>query len=376
MINSAFSVALMGEVDAGKSTLLGQILLQTNSLRLNKILEAERTSLQMGKSFEPAFLLDAFEEERLQEMTMDSTSTHVFWSGQEFKFFDTPGHKELSNKFLGSSCFSDFALLVIDSSRPLGSEQLRHLHDLFFLQPRPFGIVINKISEADQNGFLEIKELLMHNLVEYQKWLKFILPSDAKTGLGISGSKSYRWADENISVLSSLEKSSREKFFSTHLSFRIYPHSSPHQGLLFLDSGRLNLNDNYSNGMDTICLKKLEPLTLDSGEEELFGPRIFTANWSPSSGSAKLFSPRFSRPEELTPLKSFEAATLAFFESKFAVDQLQFSGKILNCKSELISENKARIDLQENHFVIRSFYKDLIFLMRWQGSIKGLGRVL
>ncbi len=179
-----FNIALIGEVDAGKSTTLGQILMKTGSVLESRVKEADRASRAQNKDFEPAFLLDAFEYERQNEMTVDITSVACRYQDLDIRFLDTPGHRKLSNKFIGGACYADLALLILDSTRPCVPEHFRHAQMLRTLGLRNFAVIINKweaSSFKDLNSYLQI---LSPHLNSLNSKIHFTLPVSAKTGTG------------------------------------------------------------------------------------------------------------------------------------------------------------------------------------------------
>ena len=183
-MKSQFSIALIGEVDAGKSTTLGQILMKTGSVLESRVKEADRASRAQNKDFEPAFLLDAFEYERQNEMTVDITSVACRYQDLDIRFLDTPGHKELSNKFIGGACYADLALLILDSTRPCVPEHFRHAQMLSTLGLRNFAIIINKweaSSFKDLNSYLQTLSPYLNSL---NSKIHFTLPVSAKVGTG------------------------------------------------------------------------------------------------------------------------------------------------------------------------------------------------
>ncbi len=179
-----FNIALIGEVDAGKSTTLGQILMKTGSVLESRVKEADRASRAQNKDFEPAFLLDAFEYERQNEMTVDITSVACRYKDLDIRFLDTPGHRELSNKFIGGACYADLALLILDSTRPCVPEHFRHAQMLSTLGLRNFAIIINKWESSsfkDLNSYLQILSPYLDSL---NSKIHFALPVSAKVGTG------------------------------------------------------------------------------------------------------------------------------------------------------------------------------------------------
>jgi small GTP-binding protein len=181
----SFSVAMIGEVDAGKSTTLGQILLETFSLNENKISEAQKASRVKGGDFEPAFLLDAFEYERVHEMTVDVTSVTCQFADIEVKFLDTPGHRELSNKFIGGACHADLALLILDSTVSPNADHFRHARMLQQLGIRDFLVVLNKWDRSGSQAWPVYQKAIEQNILLSEAKIHAVVPVSAKLGSGI-----------------------------------------------------------------------------------------------------------------------------------------------------------------------------------------------
>ena len=66
-------LVIVGHVDHGKSTLVGRLMADTDSLPTGKLDFVQNICDQQGKSFEFAFLLDAMEEEQKQGITIDAS---------------------------------------------------------------------------------------------------------------------------------------------------------------------------------------------------------------------------------------------------------------------------------------------------------------
>ena len=64
MSKDIIKIAFVGHIDHGKSTLIGRLLFDTESLKPDKIKEIELKSKELGKDFEYSFVLDAFQEEQ------------------------------------------------------------------------------------------------------------------------------------------------------------------------------------------------------------------------------------------------------------------------------------------------------------------------
>src|SRR3546814_460790 len=66
-------IVVVGNVDHGKSTLIGRLLYDTDSLPPGKVEELEAISARRGMAIEWSFVLDAFQAERDQAVTIDTT---------------------------------------------------------------------------------------------------------------------------------------------------------------------------------------------------------------------------------------------------------------------------------------------------------------
>jgi bifunctional enzyme CysN/CysC len=96
-------LVVVGHVDHGKSTLIGRLLFDTNSVEEGKAERIEAACKAEGMEFEYAFLLDALLEEQAQNITMDTTRVPFRTASRVFTIIDAPGHKEfLKNMITGS----------------------------------------------------------------------------------------------------------------------------------------------------------------------------------------------------------------------------------------------------------------------------------
>ena len=121
-------IVVIGDKDAGKSTLIGKIAILTKSISEARINEAKRESKNLGKEFEPAFMLDAFKEERGKGLTIDTTAIDVPYKDVAFQFIDVPGHESLIKNMLSGASNAEIGIVVISAKRGEGLTRETKLH--------------------------------------------------------------------------------------------------------------------------------------------------------------------------------------------------------------------------------------------------------
>ncbi|HUE84640.1 MAG TPA: GTP-binding protein [Vicinamibacterales bacterium] len=142
-IGTAFVV--VGHVDHGKSTLVGRLLADTDSLPVEKIDKVRRICAEQRKPFEHAFLLDALEAEQLQGVTIDVTEVQLTWQERTFVLIDAPGHKEFLRNMISGAAHADAAFLLIDAGEGVQEQSYRHAYLLSFLGVRDVAVIVSKM---------------------------------------------------------------------------------------------------------------------------------------------------------------------------------------------------------------------------------------
>lgn len=143
------SFVIVGHVDHGKSTLIGRLLYDTDSLPPDKIEEVKKASAQAGKETEFAFLLDHLEEERKQGITIDTTQVFFKTGKRRYVIIDAPGHVEFVKNMITGASQAEAAVLIIDVAEGVKEQTKRHSYMLSLLGFHQVVVVLNKMDLVD-----------------------------------------------------------------------------------------------------------------------------------------------------------------------------------------------------------------------------------
>jgi bifunctional enzyme CysN/CysC len=189
-------VVFVGHVDHGKSTLIGRILHDTDSLSEGKIEHVKKACTAEGMEFEFAFLLDALLEEQKQNVTIDTTEIPFRTTRRRYAIIDAPGHKEFLKNMITGASRADAAILVIGADEGVREQSRRHAYLLSMLGIKHIIVVVNKMDLVDysEKRFREIEQ-------EYRKFLRelgldarIFVPASAKEGENVArASMKMKW---------------------------------------------------------------------------------------------------------------------------------------------------------------------------------------
>jgi len=182
-------VALAGHVDHGKSTLVGRLVYDTNSLPDGKLEAIRASSVKRGMPFEWAFLLDAFQAERDQGITIDTTQVWITTGKRAYTLVDAPGHKEFLRNMVTGAAAADGALLVIDAKEGVREQSRRHAYLLSLLGLPQLIVAVNKMDLVgyDQSRFSEVARDIESYLGSLGVAAKAIVPVSGREGDNVAG---------------------------------------------------------------------------------------------------------------------------------------------------------------------------------------------
>jgi bifunctional enzyme CysN/CysC len=175
------NLVIAGHVDHGKSTIIGRMLADTDSLPEGKLEQVKETCRKNSKPFEYAFLLDALKDEQAQGITIDSARVFFQTDMRQYIILDAPGHIEFLKNMVTGAARAEAALLVIDASKGVRENSRRHGYMLSMLGIKQIAVVVNKMDlvDYDQDTYQQIVE-------EYTDFLAEI-GLEAETFIPVSG---------------------------------------------------------------------------------------------------------------------------------------------------------------------------------------------
>ena len=137
------NVVIIGHVDHGKSTLIGRLLYDSESIMEGRVEEIQKLAEEYKKRFEFAYFLDSFEDELKEERTIDTTGV-MFKGKNYYAVTDVPGHKEFIKNMLTGASHADVAVLVVSAEEGVQEQTRRHAFLIHMLGIKELFVLINK----------------------------------------------------------------------------------------------------------------------------------------------------------------------------------------------------------------------------------------
>lgn len=189
-------VVFLGHVDHGKSTLIGRLLYDTGSFMDGKFDEIKAACERRKVPFEWSFLLDAFQAERDQAITIDTTQIWFKSQKRPYMIIDAPGHREFLKNMISGASFADVAVLVVDAHEGLQEQTKRHAYLLHLLGLHRVLVVINKMDKVDykESVFIDVRQQISAYLKETGVTPHAVIPIAASLGDNVArSSTSMPW---------------------------------------------------------------------------------------------------------------------------------------------------------------------------------------
>jgi sulfate adenylyltransferase large subunit len=201
------SFVIVGHVDHGKSTLIGRLLYDTDSLPPDKIKEVQKASAKAGRETEFAYLLDHLEEERKQGITIDTTQVFFKTGKRRYVIIDAPGHVEFVKNMITGASQAEAAILIIDVNEGVKEQTKRHSYMLSLLGLHQVIVVLNKMDLVDfsQECFDTVKKDVAEWLESISIETTFYIPISAIKGDNVASKSENAGWYTGLTFLESLD---------------------------------------------------------------------------------------------------------------------------------------------------------------------------
>ena len=141
----------VGSVDDGKSTLIGRLLHDTESIYVDQLQAVRSASEKLKRDgVDLAFVTDGLRAEREQGITIDVAYRHFATKRRRFIIADTPGHVQYTRNMATGASTADLAVLLVDARNGLLTQTRRHAFIASLLGLKHLVLVVNKM---DAVGF-------------------------------------------------------------------------------------------------------------------------------------------------------------------------------------------------------------------------------
>ncbi|ARS47728.1 MULTISPECIES: sulfate adenylyltransferase subunit CysN [Ectopseudomonas] len=151
-----------GNVDDGKSTLIGRLLHDSKMIYEDHLEAISRDSKKVGTTgddIDLALLVDGLQAEREQGITIDVAYRYFSTAKRKFIIADTPGHEQYTRNMATGASTCDLAIILIDARYGVQTQTKRHSFIASLLGIKHIVVAVNKmdLKGFDQAVFEQIK---------------------------------------------------------------------------------------------------------------------------------------------------------------------------------------------------------------------------
>ena len=206
MSSALLRIVVCGAVDDGKSTVLGRLLVETNSIPLDEI---DNSRLMANGEVDYSQLTDGLESEREQGITIDVAHRHVYLpSGRRAILADSPGHEQYTRNMAVAASEADVGLLLVDAVKGVRDQSVRHAAINSLMGVKHVVVAVNKMDAVgyDKSIFDGIIEELNRRFEPFGFEDITYIPVSGMVGDNVTApSENMSWGN-SVTILSLLDQ--------------------------------------------------------------------------------------------------------------------------------------------------------------------------
>jgi bifunctional enzyme CysN/CysC len=137
-----------GNVDDGKSTLIGRLLHDSKMIYEDHLAAIQKDSKTVGTTggdLDLALLVDGLQAEREQGITIDVAYRYFSTAKRKFIIADTPGHEQYTRNMATGASTCDLAIILIDARHGVQTQTKRHSFIVSLLGIKHIVVAVNKM---------------------------------------------------------------------------------------------------------------------------------------------------------------------------------------------------------------------------------------
>jgi sulfate adenylyltransferase subunit 1 len=165
-----------GNVDDGKSTLIGRLLYDSDSIHTDQLGVLQKQTKQEGVDIDLSLITDGLRAEREQGITIDVAYKYFSTKKRKFIIADAPGHEQYTRNMITGASNSDLIIILVDARKGITEQTKRHASIGSLMGIKKAIIAVNKIDLLNysentfnqiQSDFEDIKKDLNYDEVTY-----------------------------------------------------------------------------------------------------------------------------------------------------------------------------------------------------------------
>ncbi len=171
MVRELLRLTAVGSVDDGKSTIIGRLMYDTESVLEERISKISITSDEHGgEVMKLSLLSDGLQAERNKGITIDVAYRYFATPKRKFIITDTPGHFQYTGNMISGASTANVALILIDARKGVVEQTKRHTLIASLLKIPHLVVCVNKMDLVDYRE--DIFELIKTNFNNFSAKLE------------------------------------------------------------------------------------------------------------------------------------------------------------------------------------------------------------